>query len=372
MSRYEAEILFGRFVVRRLFKRGATYYATIRDLLTGKILKKSTLTGDKRAAKGVILAYVAELALADGKPPLAGTLVDEALDEWLETKVLRETSRRSLASEVARLKAAWEDRAIGELQEKDLAAFLRGLEEAGRTPRTRNKYRITMREFFRWATRQGYLREDPSRELRGERSEVFAPRPLDFEEARRLLEAARGVELPVPRGAEGGFFLAALLALYTGLRRANVLGLRWTQVDLPRRRIAIEAPQMKGGRAHAVPIHPRLLEVLRGVWRARGEPEGEAYVLGRRVAGDELRKPFSAALRAAGLPPSVRWHDLRHSTATWLAESAPWAVVQALLGHSPSTVTWRYTHLPWRSLEEAIEALPWLADEAPRATQSGP
>lgn len=49
-------------------------------------------------------------------------------------------------------------------------------------------------------------------------------------------------------------WLAVLLAVYTGLRRANILGLRWRQVDLGQRAIRIEAGSMKAGRAHEVPI----------------------------------------------------------------------------------------------------------------------
>src|SRR6185369_4777339 len=58
--------------------------------------------------------------------------------------------------------------------------------------------------------------------------------------------------------------------------------------------------------------------------------------------------------------PHMRWHELRHTAATWWAERLPEAYKKRLLGHAPSNVSDRYTHLPFSKLKEAVESMPWL------------
>ncbi len=154
---------------------------------------------------------------------------------------------------------------------------------------------------------------------------------LTPEEARRLL-----VELPPHLQAMAGFSLA------TGLRQSNVVELRWDQVDIKRKCAWIHADQSKSGNALGVPLNPEALRILTVqhhvhpiyVFTYRGSPV-------KQVNGAAWKK----ALARAGIK-NFRWHDLRHTWASWLSQrGVPQNVLQELGGWSSPTMVRRYAHL---------------------------
>ena len=165
----------------------------------------------------------------------------------------------------------------------------------------------------------------------------FLPEPKDrirwltHDEAQRLLS-----ELPPHLAAMARFALA------TGLREANVTGLQWRQVDLQRECAWIEASQAKAGKPIAVPLNQDAIDVLRGqigchkeyVFTYDGEPV-------KKAGGAAWRK----ALKRAGID-GFRWHDLRHTWASWHVQSGtPLNVLQELGGWASYDMVLRYAHL---------------------------
>jgi integrase len=131
-------------------------------------------------------------------------------------------------------------------------------------------------------------------------------------------------------------------AALTGLRRGEMLGLRREQIVGPL--IALDAGT-KSGRPRGVPLPPEAARIAKD-----RIPWGVAYW--------ELRDRFEAARKAAGMP-HVRWHDLRHTYASWLVQAGqPLGAVRELLGHSSLAVTSRYAHLSPDHLRDAVAALP--------------
>jgi integrase len=126
------------------------------------------------------------------------------------------------------------------------------------------------------------------------------------------------------------------------MRRGEILGLKWKQVDLDKGLIRVE--NTKSGKNRLIPINEVLLSEFRAL-RPSAEPCGLVFANPRtRLAFTEVKRSFKNACRSAGIK-NLRLHDLRHSFATRLIEAgADIITVKELLGHFSVRVTQRYTH----------------------------
>lgn len=105
----------------------------------------------------------------------------------------------------------------------------------------------------------------------------------------------------------------AVFSVVTGLRQANVKHLSWTQVDLERHHAWIPASQHKNRKAHAVPLNETALTVLR---KQLGKYPTRVFTFRGQPIEQIGTKAWRAALQRAGID-DFRWHDLRHTFATW-------------------------------------------------------
>lgn len=154
------------------------------------------------------------------------------------------------------------------------------------------------------------------------------PRALTAEEARRLIGCL------TPRGAE-----IAMFGIFTGIRKAQILGLTWDRVDIDAGVVRVYRKHRRAFVLHDVSLHPVAAKVL----RARHEAKDGDLVFDTT----NHRLEWENAVSSADLGRDVRFHDLRHTYATWLAAEDPLAA-KAQLGHSDLRVTNRYV-LPKRA-----------------------
>lgn len=199
------------------------------------------------------------------------------------------------------------------------------------SPATLDRYAAAIGVVLTHARDRGWLRnvpKIPKQSGRRAATPVFATR----EQAAALLEA-----LPPHLRAMAAFALA------TGLRRANITGLRWEQVNLPARKAWIEAQRAKGKKAIGVPLNDSAVAILRAqlgqhptiVFPYRGDQV-------TRVTGIAWRK----AVKAAGLPDGFRFHALRHTWASWHAmNGTPPQVLKELGAWSSLEMVLVYSHL---------------------------
>lgn len=163
-------------------------------------------------------------------------------------------------------------------------------------------------------------------------------------ERTRLLAACKA-------SASADLYPAVVLALSTGARAQEVLGLRWPQVDLVRRAALLE--DTKNGERRVLPLHGLALDLLKD--RAKVRKLDTDLLFPGRPRRDEtgkliykpvdLRTPFETALRVAGVE-DFHWHDLRHSAASYLAMGgASLAEIAEVLGHKTLAMVGRYAHL---------------------------
>jgi integrase len=141
----------------------------------------------------------------------------------------------------------------------------------------------------------------------------------------------------------------ALFSALVGFRMANTRDLKWSQIDFNRAHITIPSSHYKSSRPQGFPLSPEAVQLLRAV------PRVSEYVFtyrGKKIAGTFNTKAFRLARARAGL--TCRWHDLRHTFASWLAsQGASDRVLQAMGGWASNKMPAKYAHLrsddlrPW-------------------------
>jgi integrase len=168
---------------------------------------------------------------------------------------------------------------------------------------------------------------------------VFSP-----EEVMALARAASSEQ-------DAAIFLAAA---FTGLRRGELLALRWRDVDFTASTVRVRASfaggqltTPKSGKARSVPLAPEVAHALARL-TDRENRNGDddlvfAALAGGYLDGSALRRRYGTALARAGLRP-VRFHDLRHTFGTRMIAVADIRRVQEWMGHAHVQTTMRYLH----------------------------
>lgn len=158
--------------------------------------------------------------------------------------------------------------------------------------------------------------------------------------------------------------LAAMaeFSLQTGLRRANVTHLEWSQVDLVRKTAWVLGENTKNGKALAVPLSDKAIEILQAQKALQEEDETERDEPLRWVfakAGRPVHQTSTRAWREALIRAEICdfcWHDLRHTWASWHVQNGtPLHVLQELGGWSSLKMVQRYAHLSGEHLRHWID-----------------
>lgn len=137
-------------------------------------------------------------------------------------------------------------------------------------------------------------------------------------------------------------------ALFTGMRKMEILGLTWADVDLEKRFIFVRYPTQSKKQGRLVPVGKRLFKILTEL------PRKNEFVFGGLK---DIKKGFASACRKAKIK-DFRFHDLRHTAASWMAmEGVPLPAMQKILGHAKIEMTMRYVQLSDELLRKAIDTL---------------
>ena len=182
-----------------------------------------------------------------------------------------------------------------------------------------------------------------------------------FAESRGRVRYLTEAELPAllkacKDSANPDLHTAVLLALSTGARQAEVMGLRWKQIDLKARTALLT--DTKNGDRRTLPIVGEAHDLLTERAKVRKIGDDRVFPVGSRSkkpdAVADLRAPWEVALKVANIT-DFHWHDLRHTCASYMAMSGVSPVEMAkLLGHKTLAMTMRYAHLsPQRTIEVA-------------------
>lgn len=227
-----------------------------------------------------------------------------------------------------------------------------------------------LRAFFRWTVTAGLVKHDPLAKTVPPRAGKKEARYLTPKEIERVITTIHADAV-----AKGGLvrpgeavWLADLvtLAVSTGMRLGEIVGLRWADVDLEHRFLTVRSrkdSRTKSGHDRRIPLVAGALDVTRAradVRRAAGSEDANAYVFegqrGGRLDPSYVSKRFKRAARLAKLNEEIHFHSLRHTAASWLVmRGVPLAVVQAILGHADIAITMRYSHLAPGVLQDEMD-----------------
>lgn len=280
--------------------------------------------------------------------------------------------RRGSGTSRGRVMAALGGRPVRDITTREVEDLLRLTASTGVAPRTVNKVRQLICAIFSYGMRPSTygLAVNPAihadRRVEPERAALSFYSPEQIEAFARSL--ANGAHRDASRPALGDAEIAARaqediqdaelvrVASYGGLRRGELVALRWRDIDFAGRKIVVrrslsgdtEVKSTKSRRVREVPLPDQAAAALDRLSR-RGEFTGrDDYVfcnrLGRRLDPSALRRRFERARDAAGLEP-LRFHDLRHTYGSLLvAGGIDLVSVKAAMGHSRITTTERYLH----------------------------
>ena len=215
-------------------------------------------------------------------------------------------------------------------------------------PATLNRYLTSLSKLFESARKWGWIVKNPVKEAEKSQEPTGRVRYLTDEELDRLLLACR-------KSNYEPLELTVLIAISTGMRKGELMSLRWSQIDLQKGTIILN--KTKKGTQRRVYLRNVALDKLRGFSKIRridtdllfaGKNQSSANA---KIIKDpterhfDIRKSWYNALNEAKLE-NFHFHDLRHSCASYLAMSgASHLEIAEVLGHKTLELVKRYAHL---------------------------
>ncbi len=205
-----------------------------------------------------------------------------------------------------------------------------------RQPATVNRYIAALSHAFSVATKEwGWMEVNPVSKLGKLKEPRGRVRFLSDDERKSLLEACK-------ESSDARLYLLVVLAVSTGARKGELLGLRWPDIDL-KRGVAV-LHQTKNDERRALPLTGLALEILSERSKVR-RLDTDLVFANAKGQPTFPRKAWEEALSAAEIE-DFRFHDLRHSAASYLAMSgATLAEIAEVLGHRTLAMVKRYSHL---------------------------
>ncbi len=273
----------------------------------------------------------------------------EMMERYLAEVTVRKApgTQRAERSIVRRLIAEFGDLTVAEITPKLLSNYKTKRVNQGTLPATINHELQLLNHAFNIAIREWeWIKENPVSKIKRERVNNLRDRWLTLEEEERLLEAS-------PEWLRD----IITFAIYTGLRKSEILNLRWKDVDLFRKVIYIGEQKNRG--KDTLPLNSKALGVLRKKSKVRHI--NCEYVFhtqnGTKIDPRNLNRAFYSSLRKAEIK-DLRFHDLRHTFATRLVQAGvDIYTVQKLCRWKTISMAMRYAHHYPESLRPGVEAI---------------
>lgn len=352
-----------------VYKRGDTYWYEF--IFVGKRVRESAKTGSKTVAKEAENARRRELerALAGLPSDKREFRINSVLDLVKAYLDAYELSHREQSLLFAKGRLSHITRLLGSLLLPDVTEhvirdYMRTRLKEGVSGRTIN---MEAGELSRAIGKPWRTLWPKVRKLE-ERHEVG--KALSPEEESRLLAALNEQKSPNRSQSLGPFIRIAML---TGMRSGEIGALTWGQIDLLNRVVTVGKAKTAKGTGRQIPMNLTLFAVLsaHAEWFTTRfgatKPEHYLFPYGKPTPNDPTRHitdvsgAWDALRKRAGV--NCRFHDLRHTVATKMAEGGvPESTMLALLGHMSRAMLERYSHIRMAAKRVAVEALTLCSD----------
>ncbi len=292
--------------------------------------------------------------IAEAKKHTVKDLIERFISQWLAQfpeRVVRQTAY-----------LAWWKNRLGHLLLADLTpAVIADARDALlaetttrqtlRNPSTVNRYLAAFSRALTIAMKEwGWLDDSPMRKVTKPSEGRGRNRLLSIEEKDRLLEACK-------LSANPNLYAIVSLALLTGMRFGEIVGLRWEDIDYANKIITLE--KTKNGERRMLPLTEAIEKILTlcrqtdislGLIFKPTSPTNRSGVV-------DIRNAFIKALKKAQIS-NFRFHDIRHASASYLAmNGATQGELMAILGHKTPTMTRRYTHYSQKHVATLMERM---------------
>lgn len=237
---------------------------------------------------------------------------------------------------------------IAEKRDELLTGLIRGGKL--RSPTTVVRYLSSLSHVFTKAVKEWeWMRENPVFKIEKPKQAQGRKRVLTDEEQKRLLQTCQ-------ESGSKDLFLIVALALGTGMRKGEIMGLRWRNIHLEESG-TIVLERTKNGRSRSVLVTGLLLTLLQ---QRYNQQRADSLVFPSPNSPNQpvdIRSAWEKALQRAGIEGFV-FHGLRHQAASQAAtiENSP-LVIGELLGHQTLQMTRHYVHLPSTHMQTMVEAL---------------
>jgi integrase len=337
------------------YKRTGSPYWWASYIERGQRVRRSTGTTDIGEAKALEAQWRTQAHREQHWDAKAPRTFEEVMVQYLQgSSHLR--SIETLKMQTGILRRFFGGREVGGISGQDVKAYIRHRKAEGRAAATINRELAALSSAINYCNREWDWSLPNPVKGRMLKEPHHRERYLTRAEVGRLVTEARKLRF----GDLLGDFIE--LAVHTGCRRGELLGLEWSRITLERGReaITLNARHTKSGKPRQVPLNATAVASVkrRAAWRAEHAPDSP-WVFCRAGGGPvkSLRNGFEKAAEDAGLE-DLRIHDLRHTAASWLVtDGAPLEVVKELLGHSSITMSERYAHLAPHRVREAVNRL---------------
>ena len=322
-----------------LFKRGSTWWIDI-TTPSGKRIRCSARTTSKIQAQEFHDKLRADSWRQDQLGEKPERTWDEAALKWL-TETTHKATHEEDKRKVRWLQQHFSGKLLQSL-DRDLVAKIGALKAQEASPATANRYLALIRAILRRAV-QDWEWLDRAPRVRLYREAKRRVRWITPEQVKMLLNELPKHQVDV-----------VLFALATGLRQSNVVNLEWSQVDLERQVAWIYADQAKGQRDIHVSLSTAAMDVLK---RQLNKHPTRVFTYQGKPLGWANTRAWRQALTRAGIE-NFRWHDLRHTWASWhVQRGTPLYVVQEMGAWESEGMVRRYAHLAPAHLRQHAEVL---------------
>jgi integrase len=318
-----------------IYKRGNIWWIRYAGL-DGRVIQESS--GSTKFKEAEALLFQRKQMIREGKQPpsikkIATFTFNQLADEYLKWSE-RQRSFKSKKDFMNRLREYFGNLPLRQFTTMAVEQYQTEKSNKGNKPATVNRHIATLKHMFskavQWEMVENHVAEKV-RQVKLLEENNKRLRYLSKEECHALLNACEQHLKPI-----------VSMAMNTGMRKGEILNLKWENVDVKNGFILLD--KTKNGERREIPINPTLAATLGTLIRRLDVP----YVFYNPATGkpyDNVKKSFNAALKRAGIV-DFKFHDLRHTFASQLVMAGiDLTTVRELLGHKSLAMTLRYAHL---------------------------
>ena len=309
--------------------------------------RKRRAIGSEKDAENALIATKADILRGEFrfKSKIRKDLKDFS-DEYLEYAKVNKRSWTRDEIALEHLKSFFKGKILSKISARDIEDYKQKRLEKVKPP-TVNRELAILKHMFNLAIKWKYADVNPVKEVEFFQERELATKILKKDEAQRLIEASNGNLRPL-----------IIMALNTGMRRGELLKLKWNDLDFDNHFIYIK--ETKTAKMRKVPMSPMVERTLKStekkcdyVFQSRKTKKGQK----------SIRGGWQTACDRAGIQ-DFRFHDLRHTAATWMvAAGIDLVTVKEILGHANIKTTMRYAHPTPENKRKAVNALAAILGE---------